>query len=129
LGFAQPARAGEKVATAAFVDTASKIAGGSLGTARNSSDGLQVVSCGLSQSGNNVFASCFVRDAAGHQASCNSISPSITQTIAAVSGDSYVEFLWDASGACTFVEVINSSKSEPKIPDVSCGGGGAPMPF
>ncbi len=104
------AHAGEKKSFPVEVIPAYRVARGALGSARNSSDSVQSLSC----YGGWGWMGCTAKDASGVTASCGSTQPAYLRALNAMSGDSYVEFSWDAAGNCTFFLVSNSSGWEPK---------------
>jgi hypothetical protein len=107
--------AGQKYDYPVAVSTTYAYAGGSMGTARNSSDTNQGISCTVSGSISNTSVSCSAVDANGNSAYCYTPnSGQMAQAVAAVSSDSYIFFEWDSNGACTFVEIEASSSLAPK---------------
>ncbi len=117
LLLASNAMAGQKTSNPVAVDATARVANGSLGSARNSADNLQYIGCAagaLSFGGTNMY--CFAQTADNVYAECQSTSPQLVQAAQAMSGDSYVHFAWDASGTCTYLLVINSSRLTPKQP-------------
>jgi hypothetical protein len=111
-----PALAGEKVSTPVSVDLVARWAHGSAGTARNSADAVQKIWCGVSGNGAYASVQCVARTSSGRSATCFSAEPTaaILQAAAAVKGDSWVWFEWDAAGQCTVVEAKSGSSFEPK---------------
>ena len=113
---AEPAFAGTKDTPPAFIDTALRRAGGTLGTSRNSVDNIQYVMCysvvQLYEGSVFTTATCGVRDSTGHVAVCWTDTPDMVRVIQSMSSDSLVSFDWDASGSCTRVMVIHSSSYE-----------------
>ncbi len=117
---AQIARAGQKASYP--VSIGSGTAYGSVGTARNSADGSQMIGCTtIGQLSNGVgynMASCSATDSQGRSASCwvASNSSAMAQSLASLGTDSFLYFTFDASGNCTFIYVENYSMFEPKSP-------------
>jgi hypothetical protein len=98
------------------VNVSSASAWGSAGSARNSLDSSQFISCNVQAWGGPAFMYCAARDAVGNYRSCSSSSAGIVAVAAAVSSDSYIYFTFDASGTCTGLSVDNNSTAEPKKP-------------
>lgn len=103
--------AGQKIDATVFVTTSSRFAQGSLGSARNSGDGVQYITCGLYNTG---AAWCTARNAAGETGACSSTDPAIWNIVAHLRSDGLISFFWDASGKCTAVQVWNASYLAPK---------------
>jgi hypothetical protein len=110
------ALAGARLTEPVQVDTTSRNAYGAIGSARNSIDGTQYISCGVNTYANGlVQGGCSARTATGVQGSCTfNNNPSLAAAIQSMTSDSLVNFSWDASGTCWFVHVDNSSEWEPK---------------
>ncbi|MCE9668701.1 hypothetical protein LY474_12830 [Myxococcus stipitatus] len=90
---------------------------GTLSTARNSTDSLQVISCAISSFDSNYsIVSCSARSSTGQSVICTSLNPLIIETARAINGDSYVMFTLDGEGNCTSLTVMQSSGFEPKQP-------------
>jgi len=91
--------------------------GGSLGTARNSSDPNTYISCSVSTGASGSGSvNCAARDTQNRVASCYSSSPALINAAATIKGDSYVMFYWDCNGVCQSIYVRNSSYAPPKSP-------------
>lgn len=111
------AAAGFRSAYQVQVNTDTRQAWGSLGTARASSDSNQYISCSVyGYSSSAGSARCEARTATNVRATCYSSNPSIIQAIAALDGDGYVLFNWDTSGSCTYVATSSGSLWAPKAP-------------
>ncbi len=111
------ASAGGKYDYPVIVNSSGMVAYGALGSARNSSDSNQYIGCyNEAYSSGSQYIICFARDSAANYASCTSTDPHFMAVAQSVSGDSFVEFSWNSSGTCTFVEVINTSYVPPKQP-------------
>lgn len=101
------------------IDLASSTVTGSLGSTRNSANGTEWIGCGVTAQPTKLYAICYAQDAAGGRASCyadGATSPSMVSTIAALNGDGFVSFSWDANGNCTKVLVSARSYWDPKAP-------------
>jgi hypothetical protein len=112
------AAAGFKPAYAVTVNVAARTASGSAGTARNSSDGVQFIWCALQGTAASVSAVCTAHDAVATtpQVICTTSNANMVAAAKAMTSDSYVLMQWDASGACTQIQVTNGSLLEPKKP-------------
>ncbi len=114
---AGPVSAGRKETWKVVVDTPNKVAYGSLGSARNSSDSVQSIGCSVfydtANSRNQV--SCQATTAAGVTAQCGSQDPNLVQVALAIHSNSYVQFRWNA-GECTTIFVSNTSALAPAAP-------------
>ena len=92
-------------------------ANGSMGTARNSANNIEYVSCyAQGFSTGNPHAACIVRDSASEVGICHATTDAQLNAIRSASTDSYVYFEWDTTGACTYIYVSHSSTYEPKAP-------------
>jgi hypothetical protein len=103
--------AGTKTSWPVTIDKAGQWAQGALGSARNSSDGVQQIYCNTRTGG---YSYCFVQDATGAYATCVSTSPEVSRLVASINGDSAIFFSWDSSGNCTTFVVYSGSAFEPK---------------
>ncbi len=114
---ATAAWAGTKVSALVYVEPTSRYAYGSLGSARNSADTVQYIGCYISAYSNGAeYVGCFARNAANTYVSCSSSVPQIINAVRALGGDGYLYFDYDASGACTSVDVRQVSYFVPRIP-------------
>ncbi|MCP3065128.1 hypothetical protein LXT21_40785 [Myxococcus sp. K38C18041901] len=93
------------------------LAYGTLSTARNSSDPVQYMGCGIAtfDSGYSIV-SCTAVSSAGQTLICTSVNPHIIETARAINGDSYIMFYVNTEGTCTSLTVMQSSGFEPKQP-------------
>ncbi len=112
------AAAGRKDAWPVVVDLPNRMAYGSLASARNSPDTVQSIGCSTFYDAVNRRnqVSCAASNAAGVSAQCASQDPNLVQVSLAIHNDSFVQFRWDATGACTTIFVTNSSTLAPKAP-------------
>lgn len=107
--------AGFRVNWEVGVDTVSRNAWGSLGSARNSADGVQYIGCSVA-----VFTYgtpsvyCSARNAAGTSVACASTDAAIVAQAQSIKGDSYLFFVWDEAGYCNYLYVDNVSHVAPK---------------
>lgn len=112
--------AGDKGPVDVYVANTSgfRFAAGSLGTARNSADHFQEISCQISASSGNptISAYCYAVDAQGNLGSCSTSESQLVSVAQSIKGDSYVDFTWDANNHCTSIGVIQNSAWEPKNP-------------
>lgn len=98
----------------AAVSLGNNFATGSLKTARNAGDSNQYIGCYTYQSqqsdGGGFGVTCFARDAAGTYRSCvNDADTLLLQEARNISYRSYVFFMWDSFGICSYLYVQNSS--------------------
>jgi hypothetical protein len=111
------ALAGAKYTIPVHVDTTNRVAFGSLGSARSSTDENQQLGCytlafpGTAGAGVGV---CFAQNAVGVWGSCVIGDHGMLDTARSIASDAYVYFAWDATGACTLLEVETWSAIEPK---------------
>jgi hypothetical protein len=112
------ALAGERFHFPVIVDITGAHAVGSIGSARNSADPLQMLGCRVLVEEGFALGVCFARDSAGVSVQCVTVNSDMVAAIRAVAGggDSIVSFHWDKSGLCTLVNVSNDSGAEPKLP-------------
>jgi len=111
------ATAGEKQDAQVTVNTTSKYARGSLGSARNSNDQTQQIACYLSSynNSNSNVGLCYAVDASGAVGSCSFYeNAKFADIIRSMTSDSHVTFNWDDSYRCTRITVLSSSVYEPK---------------
>jgi hypothetical protein len=115
------ALAGYKATYPVTVSVAYRYAYGSMGSARNSLDGNQILNCylqaGTSQAGASFApqATCTAEDANGNSAYCSTTEASFVDAVRMmVTGDSYISFGWNANGVCNGIQVYNASYFEPK---------------
>jgi hypothetical protein len=121
-----PASAGDKQTWSVRVETTfdgKYIEGsGSIGDARNSLDGNQAITCGLSASTlvAGVKGYCYARSAGGQVAACHVTSPQLLEVIKAITSDSLISFLYPAGTSgqptCTALSINTSSLYAPKRP-------------
>jgi hypothetical protein len=114
-----PARAGQRMAYEVFIDTAARIAYGSMGDVRNSLDTKQYIECThwVSAGGEQIF--CAAQDAAGIARACYVPAadvPRFRAVVASISDSSNLYFTWSASNLCTYIQVRNSSQFAPRVP-------------
>lgn len=113
LGVLGTASAGVKDPWPVVISTTYRYAQGSLGTARNSVDNYQVISCNVQSSG---WGYCYAQDSTGAFASCYASTEQHWTAIRAINGDSAVYFDWDTSGYCGTIIVYQGSNWAPKQP-------------
>lgn len=119
LAMAATASAGYTWSSSVNVNTAGRSAQGHSGHTYNSADTVEYIYCSVSLSGGGGGSvGCLARNTAGTFGGCSTTSPSATalHAASAVSGDTYVTFGWDVSGACTFITNYNGSQFHPKTP-------------
>jgi len=114
---ATTAWAGYRASSPVGVSTTSRFATGALGSARNSADSTQYIGCSLySTSTSEVRAYCYAVDSAGTAGNCVTSDPHLVQIAAAVNGESYIMFQWDAAGNCIAIQRSELSFFPPKLP-------------
>ena len=108
--FSASAFAGFATGQQVVIYDARSLANGDVGYVRSRPDDVQYIGCLVA--GDAGY--CFARNLAGVERTCWSDDPKWVSAMAAVGGDSYVLFYWDAAGYCTYVSVSNGSPTEPK---------------
>ncbi|WNG48323.1 hypothetical protein F0U60_32485 [Archangium minus] len=109
--------AGSRYVGPVTINLSAKEAYGTLGSARNSQDALQFITCDAHAfNDGSKHMSCTAKNASGTSVYCTSTVPVLVETARSLSGDAFVFFEWDASGACTYLGVGHSSEFEPKRP-------------
>jgi len=117
LLFTAPASAGQRADDFVSINTIYRVASGALGSARNSSDGMQFIGCGVyAYATSQAYVSCAAYDAKGRYASCVSTSPELVKAGQTIGSDSDITFSWDAAGSCAQLNVFNGSNTPPKAP-------------
>lgn len=114
---AMPAFAGLKYANPVMIDDpVEHSAGGAIGTVRNTADAVQYLGCDVTAFNDGGWiTSCYARNAAGTLASCfDLVSPQLRDSARALNGDSFLFFMWDASGQCTQIFSRNDSRFRAK---------------
>jgi hypothetical protein len=115
--FGGAARAGYRNNQQVIVDTSSRVAYGTMGAARNSSDSNQMLACAIFGSAtSSLEAYCFATDQNGASLSCHSLNSNVIAAAQHAGSDSYIYFVADSSGTCTTVDVYNGSEYQPKQP-------------
>lgn len=96
---------------------------GAMGYVRNSESTLEYIGCRVQRretkdaNGQPVrtqLVTCSARDAAGTSVSCTSTSLDLARALGAATSDSILGFNYDSSGACTAIQVYESSSMTPK---------------
>jgi len=118
---ADDAAAGQRTSSPVVVNTTSRYMYGNLGTARNSVDTTQYLSCQVTTYTTAPGVSftqlgCQAQDATGHVAACYlpNPTPGYLEAMAAIDSDSALFVTWDASGVCNQLQVQSTSTAEPK---------------
>jgi hypothetical protein len=125
VAISRPADAGLVSSFPVVIDMTNRQASGSLGSARNTSDGnIQYIGCFNSISGYEdpsdptdpltvqIGGGCYALNTAKQSVSC-SLVPGAWAPMAP---DSLVAFTWDANGNCTGLQVWTFSNTSPKQP-------------
>jgi hypothetical protein len=114
---AASASAGQKGNDFVTIMTQFSVATGAMGSARNSTDVMQLIGCGLvANAGSTTYVSCSAMDAKGNRAWCVSTNAEFVRAAQGIGTDSDLVFGWDASGNCTQLNVYNGSNNPPKAP-------------
>ena len=93
---------------------AGRIASGTVGAARNSTDNMQFIYC---YSTGAATGGCMARDATGLTRACTTTSAAQIAVIRSLRNDSYISFSWESTGgACTRIDTSISSRYSPKQP-------------
>jgi hypothetical protein len=90
---------------------------GSMGSARASSDNLQMIGCRVNaySTDTTVDTTCFGRDSTGRLVTCESQSPAFAQAASAITSDSHIQFTTGGL-ACDSLFVEANSRFLPKTP-------------
>jgi len=123
LGTSLVAVAGLKYVSPVYVSVnpdGSGTMGGDLSSTRNSADAIARIGCyyenfGPPPYGPYKYASCYGYDGA-RMLACSTSDPAVTDTIAHLSGDSYLWIQVNAYGECTRVQIAAQSYIPPKAP-------------
>ena len=108
--FSASAVAGLKSASDVVISDTYGWAYGDAGHVYNTSDRTQYIFCEV----RGTNGSCLAVDVNGVFRSCYSSEARWVRTMAAMKGDSYIVFYWDANGSCTYVGVQNDSLTDRK---------------
>jgi hypothetical protein len=117
--YASTALAGYKQTQQVYVNQSTRVAYGSVGDARASSDSKQYIDCYVVYNNATPFAACEAHNSAGTGGICHfQTSQTITaiQMIATQTTASSYYFTWDANGICTYLNIANGSYSTPMVP-------------
>jgi len=85
---------------------------GALNGARRTSDKTQSIGCEVAATFDGwKYVSCYARNAQGNYASCYKVVPGSLQALAvsAVNTTTYIYFMGDRSGQCTYLSLTNES--------------------
>lgn len=89
---------------------------GSVAAARNSSDNFQYIGCGTIVDtiwGGGTYGQCTAEDRNGVRVACRTTNPEMMQAMATVGELSFISFVFNSSGTCTYVYVTNASNYLP----------------
>jgi hypothetical protein len=115
--FGATAWAGYRYPFEVQINTTSRTAKGSLGSARASADNNQAIGCRIGAGAGGIpVVYCFAVDAAGTTASCSTPDPAIATVATAINDSSLISFTWNAGGACLSLTVENYSTNPPLQP-------------
>jgi hypothetical protein len=132
ITLASTALAGYKpVPNPVYIDVQNRFAMGAVGEARNSSSYNEVFGCSVQVRVTDSYLSCVATDANGRTVTCTTSKPQFVQAGLGISGDTSIEFDWDANGECIYIDVTNTSLVAPKDVGAVCvdNRGGGPVPF
>jgi hypothetical protein len=97
------------------INESSHVAWGSLGSARNSADGIGYIGCVIYAYPGSLTAQCEAYDANTNYVSCRTSDPALVEGARSLGGDAWLHFQWDPSTLeCTGIVVRNESNFEPK---------------
>ena len=114
-----PVLAGFKVVHTNFIISnpdGSGVAGGQIGSARNSDNETEAIACTVWTSGGGSAATCSVTDRAGTSRSCFTVTAQYIELLGSLTDDTFIMFEWDQQGWCTFLMVGADSAMMPKAP-------------
>ena len=115
LGSAGTVEAGQRKDAFVVVNTTARTASGSMGSARQSSGSVQSIGCSVVLSPDfDQWGTCIATNSAGTTATCAFSGNSFWDILSALGDDAYITFKWDATGACTSLEIQNYSYYLPK---------------
>ena len=113
LVLSSDALAGQRVNNEVSINLSGRVASGSLGGARNSSDTRQSLGCAI----NNFSIWCFATDRNGVSVTCSAPSAKyqeFARVIAGLNSDSNLQFAWDTAGSCLNLFSWTASYYAPK---------------
>lgn len=110
------ASAGYKLSYPISVNTTSRYAQGSLGTARNSIDTTQYIECATDIWPGTKAAYCYARDTALRAGNCYTTDPTLVAAVQELSDDGWILFRWDAGSVCTNISSGVGSMYMPRSP-------------
>lgn len=93
-----------------------RVAMGTMGAVRASSDNVQTIVCALRGFSASTEMTCYATDSAGVSVRCGTNNPNIIQALSAITTNSHLRFAWDTSGRCTSLYVENYSSNPPVQP-------------
>jgi hypothetical protein len=88
---------------------------GTLGSARNSTDSVQKISCSSWFDGTNDGGNCSAKNAAGTVLTCTTTDPDYIAQIRSISGQTFVRFYAGSSGSCIGLTVSQSSINDVPV--------------
>ena len=110
------AQAGFKLNYPVSINTTSRYAQGSLGSARNSIDSTQYIECSFDIWPASRAAYCYVRDSAGTTRNCYTTDPTLVAAVQELDDDGWILFRWDVSNVCTNISGGVGSSYMPRSP-------------
>jgi hypothetical protein len=109
------AMAGLKVKSEVELDADGRWARGSIGSARNSRDSNQYISCQFWGEPEQHTGICHARDATENYGACLFINNEhLARVISTISDSSMLAFNWNQNEECTWIYVNNGSGFEPR---------------
>jgi hypothetical protein len=123
-GTSSPADAGLLQSWPVSIDQANRVAQGSLGSARNTTDSIQYIGCWNTVQGYNDVpppagdivksGGCYAVDSANRSATCVLPAGGLAPMTPPMTPESFIVFTWDASGICTGIQIWAYSSYSPK---------------
>jgi hypothetical protein len=108
------ALAGTKSSFPVTIDDTTRLASGSLGSARNSADNTQYIQC-FTATLPGKTGYCEARNSLGTTRGCTTNNADFFLNIVGLNDESFVRFGWDTNGTCTFLLIQKSSVYAPKL--------------
>jgi len=116
------ATAGLKSSVPVGVNLSAGHAWGAMGAARNTSNNVEYIGCGVETSWSSglfnlaPLVTCSGRSAGGTSFMCTSIDPKILAAVRGLTGDANLDLEWDSSGECVSIGVSIYSDNAAKNP-------------
>lgn len=117
LGSAVTVEAGQRKDAFVVINSSTRTASGSMGSARQSPGSVQSIGCSVVYPPHSPqWGTCVATNSAGTTATCafSSNGTGVWDLLSALGDDAYITFKWNAAGACTSLEIQNYSYYMPK---------------